>query len=578
MKLTHLLFLALVTWAGAATAPAFAQADSIESFQSSEAADRIKADELYFDAIKAKQRNDIPLATTLFLKFAALRPGVAATYYELYRLAYMAKDRATAEEYIRKAIAQDTSANKWYKDEYASALAERGAFDEAAKVAAQLAAAYPKDAGYARMAADFYKRAQKYDESLTYINNAITHNPTDEDLLLFKAQLYVEMNQPGKATETMQRALQLAPREGKYYKLLGDLYDEQKMPEKAREVYERGRKVLPTDPSIQLGLAGHFLKAGDTVAYRAYAREAILNKQMDSETQLYLFTSYMQSLPDGDVTSGMPIIRELALQNPDDPLVMELYGGFLAINGAKDSAAWAFKRSLTIKPNNFAVWEKLLSTYAAKEDADSLIKYSEKARKLFPNNVKIYYYSSVGYMNKKDYANAVKAINRAIDMQPDGDNAGMALLYSGLGDIYNTSGQYKQSDEAFDKAVTLEPANASTLNNYSYFLSVRGERLDDAERMSKKSLELQPGVPTFMDTYGWILYKKGNYAKAKEYIQKAIDLMGARADGTLYDHLGDVNYKLNDKVKATELWKLAKLKGAENSNIDKKISEGKLYE
>ena len=151
-------------------------------------------------------------------------------------------------------------------------------------------------------------------------------------------------------------------------------------------------------------------------------------------------------------------------------------------------------------------------------------------------------------------------------------------MYSLLADIYHSNKQDDQSDKSFEKAISLDPNNPTTLNNYAYYLSERGKKLDEAEKMSQKSLDMSPGVATFLDTYGWIQYKKGNYLKAKDFIQKAIDLAGAGADATLYDHLGNICYQLNDKSKAIDYWKKAKELGADDPMIDKKISEGKLYE
>ena len=60
--------------------------------------------------------------------------------------------------------------------------------------------------------------------------------------------------------------------------------------------------------------------------------------------------------------------------------------------------------------------------------------------------------------------------------------------------------------------------------------------------------------------------------------QEAIDKSEEEADGTLWDHLGDVQYKLNSKAKAIESWKKAKEKGAESPHLERKIADGKLYE
>ena len=151
-------------------------------------------------------------------------------------------------------------------------------------------------------------------------------------------------------------------------------------------------------------------------------------------------------------------------------------------------------------------------------------------------------------------------------------------MYSEVAEAYHLNKQYDLSDAAFEKALKLAPNEPTLLNNYSYYLSERNVRLDEAEKMSKRSLEISPRQATFLDTYGWILYQQKKYQEAKEYIQKAIDLSGPKADATLYDHLGNVYYKLSDKSKAIENWKISKEKGNDDPQIDKKISEGKLYE
>jgi Tfp pilus assembly protein PilF len=163
-------------------------------------------------------------------------------------------------------------------------------------------------------------------------------------------------------------------------------------------------------------------------------------------------------------------------------------------------------------------------------------------------------------------------------MLPDEDTDLRARIWGTLGEIYNTTKQYKLSDESYRKSITADPNNYFVLNNYSYFLSLRGENLEEAERFSRHTLELVPNEPTFMDTYGWILYKQGKYSKAREFIQKAIEKTPEATAGTLFDHMGDVLYKLGETEKALEYWQQAKQKGTENPLIDKKIQEQKLYE
>jgi tetratricopeptide (TPR) repeat protein len=507
------------------------------------------------------------------------RPESAAGFYELARIYNDEKNPEKAAESIKKALDLDPK-NKWYKEAYANILAGDGNNLEAADIFAGLSKSEPQDPSYPLMAAEYYERAKKYSDALTYLDIALARNNSDEDILMHKAQLYLSMNDVDKAAEVVHQLIAKDPSNGKYYKLLGELYDNNKMPEKAAEAYKLAEKKLPNDAAVQLGLAEHYLKTGDSVSYKADVKKAITNLNLETEDQLKLLSAFGQSIINDSVAAReeLPLVRTLLQQHPNDPMVLAFYGEIMENNNQRDSAAAAYKKSIEIKPGNFSVWGKLLGMYLDRPYADSLIRYSAKAMRNFPNQAVVHYYNGIGHLNKQNYPVAIKAFNRAIDLQPESDKSALALMYSTLGEAYHSNKQYDLSDGAYEKSLQLEPNNETVLNNYSYYLSERGAKLDEAEKMSKKSLELRPGEATFMDTYGWILYKKGDYEKARTYVQKAIDAAGAHADATLYNHLGDIYYKLGNKEKALENWKLAKSKGGDDSQLDKKITEGKLYE
>ena len=580
MKTGPYKYILAVVFTGFFLQGAYAQKEAGDTIESSRTGPTPKADEVYFNAMKAKMLDDTAKARTLFEEFVQLRPEVSDGYYELSML-YGIKNTAGAEEEIKKAIQADNS-NKWYKEEYATILGARGNYAEAAKIMSGLSQSEPEDPNYPIITAEYFERAKKYDEAIMYLDKSVVRSGPDEDILMKKVQLYLAMNKADKAAEVVEELIKEDPRSGRYYKELGDIYDNNKMPEKAARIYEKAEKIIPGDPSVQLGYAEHYLKLGDTAAYFSYVKKATINRGLEPEMQLELLKAYVQSLPNNNDSilkeQGMPVIRELVAQHPADAQVLAFYGEFLELNNQHDSAMMMYKRSLALTPSNLNLWEKLMNNYANRQDADSLIKYSEKAMRLFPTQALSHYYNGVGHYNKKDYPAAIKAISRAIDLQPDNNAEGLSAMYSLLADVYHQAKQDDLSDKAFDKALQLSPNDAFILNNYSYYLSERGKKLDVAERMSKRSLAIKPNEATFMDTYGWILYQGGKYEQAKSYIQKAIDLAGSHADATLYDHLGDVYYKLKDKDKAVNNWKIAREKGGDDPKLDKKISEEKLYE
>lgn len=571
---TLLLFFAAVN--GVLAQPAsLSIGDTTKTIEGKEAS----TSELYFDALVARRHEDNTRAFSLLKRFIAERPDVAAAHFEMARIHAEDKDMEAAIESVKRAIALDTN-NKWYRETYANMLASRKNYAEAAEIYAQLSLKEQRDEDYPAKAAENYELAGKKEEALRYLDMALQRNIDDEDLMLQKMQLYLDMGKADKAAEVVQQMVAGDPRNGKYYKLLGDLYDNHNMVKKATELYEQALKKLSDDASVQIGVASHALRLGDSVRYKTYLKKAITNPNVDAETQLELLSAYIQSVPNegSALAEALPLVEQLVAQDPTNATVLAYYGEALEGSGKRDSAALIYKRALDLKPGTYAVWGRLLGLYLEKPYADSLIKYSEKAIRLFPNQAVVHFYNGLGHLNKNEEQVAIKTINRAIDLQPETEKELLTSMYSTLADVYYTTKQYIQSDEAFDKALALDPASPNVLNNYAYYLSERGLRLDDAEKMSKKALELRPNEGTYLDTYGWILYKKGDLKGAKTYIQKAIDLNGANADATLYDHLGNVLYKLNEKEKATEAWKKAKEKGSDDKNIDKKIGEGKLYE
>ena len=121
----------------------------------------------------------------------------------------------------------------------------------------------------------------------------------------------------------------------------------------------------------------------------------------------------------------------------------------------------------------------------------------------------------------------------------------------------------------------VDPLNDYVLNNYSYFLSLRKEKLDRARQLSKKLVERHPTESTYLDTHAWVLYVSKDYAGAKQYLEKALaDPSGV--SGTIIEHYGDVLFQLGEQTRAVEQWKLAKAKGGAGPEIDRKITTGKL--
>ena len=74
--------------------------------------------------------------------------------------------------------------------------------------------------------------------------------------------------------------------------------------------------------------------------------------------------------------------------------------------------------------------------------------------------------------------------------------------------------------------------------------------------MSFRTVELEKNNPTYLDTYAWVLYKRGDYSQAKFYMGLAIE-GSEEPSGVLFEHYGDILYRVGEKEKALEMWKKA---------------------
>lgn len=117
-----------------------------------------------------------------------------------------------------------------------------------------------------------------------------------------------------------------------------------------------------------------------------------------------------------------------------------------------------------------------------------------------------------------------------------------------LGDIYHKAGNEERAFQYYDSCLVYKPDDAMALNNYAYYLALSETKLDTAEVMSRRSNQLDPDNPTYLDTLAWILYLRGNYVEAKRLIDRTVELMKPEELEEAEDVREHLK-KINDKLK-----------------------------
>ena len=152
------------------------------------------------------------------------------------------------------------------------------------------------------------------------------------------------------------------------------------------------------------------------------------------------------------------------------------------------------------------------------------------------------------YRRSKDYEAAARYLVEAEKLDP----ADRRILIE-VATLYEIQGQF---DEALQRIVFLyerEPEDASLINFYGYLLAEKGEKLDLAEELLNTAIEMEPENGYFLDSLGWIKFKKGDYSEALSILKDALSKSGG--DPVIWEHLAETYIKLDMPEEALDAYR-----------------------
>jgi tetratricopeptide (TPR) repeat protein len=532
----------------------------------------------FFNAENARLLGKYSEALNLYNEFVKKYPQNATAKYNLSKLCFQNKNAQAAETFAQKAV-EINPANNYFQEYYTFLLLYNYKFKNAEKQYNSLIEKNPSNPDYVFKKAQLFLKTKEYAKALDCLNEYEKIVGFNEDIINQKKNLYIILNKPDLAILEIKKLQKEYPSNVAYPLLIAEIYVSEKNTVGAEITFKEIENKYGTDPTAQAALAEYYLSKKDEKAYNDFMLKLMQNKNVSTETKISIILPTLKKLDEDSIANDnhiIELVKSISLAAPTDKDAILIYANVLTYSKKRILAIAQYKRYLTLDSSNFDVWIQVASLYFDEKMYDSTIVISEIASKLFFDKALPYFYKGLAYVQKNEQEKAIESLTTALKKDAS-NNTLAALIHTSLGDAYNSLKQYKQSDESFDAALKLFPLDATTLNNYAYYLSVRNERLTDAEAMSKKSLELQPNSKSFLDTYGWILFQQGKFEEAKKYIEKAIQSNGEE-DGTLFEHLGDVYFKLNDLLNAKKYWQMAKDKGEDNSILINKIKSGKINE
>ena len=529
---------------------------------------------------------------------------VAYLYSEGVKIAAMAEDRTEALPYFEKVFEIDSlhapshyqvgdmvvnedsergfyhgqiayaadSTNVDYLGLYGYALLGLREVEKARGVYERLVRLEPHNTYNYRVLATLYKASNMPYMALSILDSAEYKLGRTPDISRQKLSLLVALSLYDRAIGEIKSDIANNPRDVENYLILGSLYSDSKQDSLAESCFKTVIEIDPQREEAYLGLATLFQQQGREEEFLQTLKTLFLLDHVSPYTSIPIF--------DNDIVGDEEfyrrhfftinsIISALYLKYPDYRLVQKAYATHLIKAGSIEKGLEIFKQ--IVREDNYLPNESLWTVVGGEDylgHRDSAMLYLDLAIAHNPSFAEPYIqkaYKLLREDSENSLVEAKKLFKRALRVTNDSEE--QSDIYCALASLENTT---KKSSKLFRKALEVNPNNAMALNNWAYSLIDSPQDLPFALEMSNRACELEPSMPTYLDTKAWILFKMGDIQEAKKIMRQAISLDDS-GDSTFLLHYGDILAAEGDVFMAEIYYKRALEAGEEVEIIEQRI-------
>ena len=536
-----------------------------------------KYDYFFLEAMRLKEKKDYASAFGLLQHCLDIHPNAASALYEVSQYYMFLRQVPQGQEALEKAVANAPD-NYWYSQGLASLYQQQNELDKAITLLEQMVVRFPAKQDPLFNLLDLYGRQEKYDEVISTLNRLEKRMGKNEQLSMEKFRIYLQMKDDKKAFQEIESLVQEYPMDMRYQVILGDVYLQNGKKQEAYDVYQKVLAAEPDNPMAIFSMASYYKQTGQEELYQQQLDTLLLNKKVTPDTKVGVMRQMIveNEQADKDSTQIIALFDRIMKQEQDDPQIPMLYAQYLLSKNMEAESVPVLEQVVDLDPTNNAARMMLIGAAVKKEDYKQIIKVCEPGIEATPDALEFYYYLAVAYNQAEKPDSVISICKRALEhTTADSKKETVSEFYSILGDMYHTQKQMKEAYAAYDSALVYNPSNIGALNNYAYYLSVERRDLDKAEEMSYKTVKAEPNNATYLDTYAWILFEKGNYAEARIYIDNAMKSEGGDESDVIVEHCGDIYYMTGDVDGALTYWKKALEMGSESKTLKQKIEKKK---
>jgi len=394
-----------------------------------------------------------------------------------------------------------------------------------------------------------------------------------DKVILLKARIFKKQNEYRKAQNEINIIISLFPESVDYYIVAAELAMKSKDQDLAKDYYLEVLNLDSTNIYALTNLTDYYRDIKDFATSFYYLNKSFSSDAIEYQKKMAILSYYLSDKFFSE--NYVPQLEELVytlLEKYPEKREIHLFGSdFFIKNKMYEKALNSLKPVLIDGEQQYGLWRQGILLANAVSDAKTMLDLTTDALKQYPDSLEIVYYKGIAEFDLKDYNQVIETFSDKIITRNSMDQLISQMKILTAESFYKLN-EFQKSDSLFRKIIQDDPTNYLVMNNFSYYLSLRNESLDEARLMSAEVIKNNPGNATYLDTYAWVLYKMEDYKQAEKYINEALKTGGDK-DPDINEHAAEINKELGSYNLATTFYQNAIKLGGDKKELMRKIEE-----
>lgn len=524
------------------------------------------------EAVKQKNLGNLSEAVKLYRLVIKERPTCEVAYYELGSIYLMSNQVDLSISNLKTAYEMDP-VNRWYVMAYLNALDAGKRYDEMEEILKEKVRLEPDEVEWEYQLATVYFNQDKHKKAIKTLEKIEEEKGFSEKVTLLKASIYESDAEYELALVELEKVMVIFPEAIQFRIVAAELCMKNGQEDKAAQYYLEMLEVDSTNIFALSNLTDYYRKKEDYASSFKYLNKSFASPMIDAKRKMAILSFYLSDekflndYPE-ELASLLDVLIEVHPEAYDAKL---LASDFYIQRREYDKAYWNLRAYIGKGGSSYALYMQAILLANAGGLNEELVNISGEAMLSYPDSLDLRFFRGIGLYEGGEYQ---ALLNNFEDIDMEGfsstDYSSQAKML--LAEAYYRLDDYVSSDAIFEVLIKSEPDNYMVLNNYSYYLAERGEKLEQAEAWSKKAIDNNPDNATFLDTYAWVLYRMGEFEKAEKYILVAME-KGGKNDPEVNEHAGDIQHALNSLELARSYYQKAIMVGGDRQKLEAKIEK-----